>query len=85
MGSVASQRIQVTELIERKTALEADIAEMQVNAAMLAKKGGRIKIENCAGSICIVANNRQSDDTTDWHGIWNNEKTGETFVIPKGY
>jgi hypothetical protein len=82
---VALQRHQVTELIERKTALEADIAEMQVNAAALAKKGARIKIEDCGGRLCIVADKRQSDDATDWHGIWNNAKTGQTFVIPKGY
>ena len=82
---VALQRHQLAELIERKTALEADIAEMTVNAAALAKKGARIKITDCGGRLCIVADKRQSDKTTDWHGIWNNEKTGETFVIPNGY
>ena len=82
---VALQRHQVTELIERKTALEANIAEMQVNAEALAKKGARIKITDCGGRLCIVANKRQSDKATDWHGLWNNAETGETFVIPKGY
>jgi len=84
-GALAWQRHQVTELIERKTALEADIVEMQLNAAALAKKGARIKIEDCGGRLCIVADKRQSDDATDWHGIWNNAKTGQTFVIPSGY
>jgi hypothetical protein len=82
---LALQRHQVTELIERKTALEADIADMTATQAVLEKKGARIKITDCGGRLCIVANKRQSDDATDWHGIWNNEKTGETFVIPKGY
>ena len=73
---VALQRHQVTELIEKKTALEADITEMQANAATLAKKGARIKIVDCGGRLCIVANKNQSSDANDWHGIWNNAQTG---------
>jgi hypothetical protein len=84
-GSLTWQRHEVTELTEQRTAIEADIAEMRVNAEALAKKGARIKIVDCGGRLCIVANKNQSSDANNWHGIWNNEKTGETFVIPKGY
>ena len=84
-GSLAWQRHEIEELMERKASIERDIAEMQINAAALAKKGARIKITDCGGRLCVVANKRQSDKTTDWHGIWNNAETGETFVIPSGY
>jgi len=84
-ASVWWQRNQVSELTEQKTALAADIAQMQVNAEALARKGARIKITDCDGRLCIVASKHQSADATDWHGVWNNEKTGQTFVIPSGY
>ena len=84
-ASVWWQRQQVTELAAQKTALEADIAQMQVNAAALAKKGGRIKIADCGGRLCIVASKNQSGDFSDWHGLWNDAKTGQTMVIPNGY
>ena len=82
---VAWQRHQVTELIERKTALEADIAEMTVNAAALAKKGARIKIDSCGGRPCIEVSPNQSENLPDWKGPWNNSATGKSYVIPKGY
>jgi hypothetical protein len=40
-ASVGWQRHAVNELTEQETGLEADIAEMQVNASTLAKKGAR--------------------------------------------
>jgi ABC-type transporter Mla subunit MlaD len=84
-ASVWWQRQQVTELTEQKTALEADIAGMQVNAAELAKKGGRIKITDCGGRLCIVASKNQTGTFSEWHGLWNDVKTGQTMVIPNGY
>jgi hypothetical protein len=83
-GAVWWQRNAVTELTAQKTALEADIAEMQVNAAALAKKGARIKITDCGGRLCIVASKNQTGSFSDWHGLWN-DKTGQTMVIPNGY
>jgi len=82
--SLAWQRHEVDGLIEQKEALEADIAEMQVNAAALAKKGARIKITDCGGRLCIVASKNQTGSFSDWHGLWN-DKTGQTMVIPNGY
>lgn len=84
-ASVWWQRNQVNELTAQKTALEADIAEMQVNAATLAKKGGRIKITDCGGRLCIVASKNQTGTFSEWHGLWNDVKTGQTMVIPNGY
>jgi hypothetical protein len=83
-ASVWWQRSAMHELTAQKTALEADIAEMQVNAAALAKKGGRIKITDCGGRLCIVASKNQTGSFSDWHGLWN-DKTGQTMVIPNGY
>ena len=84
-ASVWWQRNAVNELTAQKTALEADIAEMQVNAAALAKKGGRIKITDCGGRLCIVASKNQTGTFSEWHGLWNDAKTGQTMVIPNGY
>jgi hypothetical protein len=83
-GAVWWQRTEVNELTAQKTALEADIAEMQVNAAALAKKGARIKITDCGGRLCIVASKNQTGSFSDWHGLWN-DKEGQTMVIPNGY
>jgi hypothetical protein len=83
-ASVWWQRNQVSELTEQKTALEADIAQMQINAEALAKKGARIKITDCGGRLCIVASKNQTGSFSDWHGLWN-DKTGQTMVIPNGY
>ena len=58
---------------------------MQVQVSELAKKGGRIKLSDCGGRLCIVASKNQSATVSDWHGPWNNDKTGQTFVIPNGY
>jgi hypothetical protein len=84
-ASVWWQRQQVNDLTEQKTALEADVAAMQVNVSELAKKGGRIKITDCGGRLCIVASKNQTGSFSDWHGLWNDNKTGQTMVIPNGY
>lgn len=84
-AAVGWQRIQVSELTAQRAALETDVAEMQANAAVLAKKGGRIKMTDCGGRLCIVASKNQTGSFSEWHGLWNNNKTGETMVIPNGY
>ena len=84
-ASIAWQRHELKVLLEQKTALAADIAEMQVNAEALAKKGARIKIEDCGGRRCIVASKRQGESETDWSSFWRNKQTGQPLVIPNGY
>jgi hypothetical protein len=83
-ASVWWQRNAVNELTEQKTALEADIAEMQVNAAALAKKGARIKIDNCGGRLCVAVNTDQGQSHVDWRGAWH-AADGAPLAIPKGY
>ncbi len=51
----------------------------------LAKKGGRIKITDCGGRLCIVASKNQTGTFSEWHGLWNDAKTGQPMVIPNGY
>jgi len=82
---VGWQRHEVSELAAQKAALETDIAEMQVNAEAFAKKGARIKITDCGRRLCIGASKNQGEGASDWHGIWNNAQTGQTFVVPSGY
>lgn len=81
---LALQRHQVTELLERKTALEADIAEMTVTQAALAKKGARFKTATCGGRLCIAVSTDQGQSTVDWRGAWHTDD-GVPLVIPKGY
>jgi hypothetical protein len=83
--SVGWQRIRVNELTAQKAPLEADIAQMQINAAALAKKGARIKITDCGGRLCIVASKNQSTEATNRRGVWNSAQTDQTMVIPNGY
>jgi hypothetical protein len=84
-GSVLWQRYQVNVLTVQRAALEADIAEMQINQAALAKKGARIKFADCGGRVCIVANKNQGEGASDWHAFWSNTQTGQPLVIPQGY
>ncbi len=84
-GAVWWQQTEVNELTAQKTALEADIAEMRINAEALANKGARIKITDCGGRLCIVASKNQTGTVSEWHGLWNDLKTGQTMVIPNGY
>jgi hypothetical protein len=84
-GSVAYQRTEVTELTVQKAALEADIAEMQSNAAELAKKGGRVRTRTCGGRLCIVASANQGDDVPALKTKWIDTKTSEPLVIVAGY
>ncbi|HEY3731233.1 MAG TPA: hypothetical protein VGL28_08260 [Steroidobacteraceae bacterium] len=87
-ASVWWQRQQVNELTEQKTALEADMAAMQVNGSMrqsLPRKGRASRSASAGGRLCIVASKNQEPSVSDWHGPWNNAQTGQTFVIPNGY
>jgi hypothetical protein len=82
--SIGWQRGQIDALSEQKTALESDIAELQANVAALNKKGGRIKLSECGGRLCIEASTNQGKDMADWHGPWKSAQ-GVPLVIPRGY
>jgi hypothetical protein len=83
-ASVWWQRNQVGELTEQKTALEADIAQLQVNAEALSKKGARMRIEDCGGRLCVPVSTDQGQSRVDWRGAWHSAE-GVPLVIPKGY
>jgi len=83
--SVWWQRYQVNVLTVQKAALEADIAEMQSNAAELAKKGGRVRTRTCGERLCIVASANQGEGTPALKTKWIDTKTSEPLVIPAGY
>ena len=83
-ASLTWQRHEVLQLTEQRTALEADIAEMNVNAAALAKKGARIKTTTCGGRLCVMVSTDQGQVSVDFTSAWH-APDGTPLVIPKGY
>ncbi len=79
------QRFQVNELAQQKAALQTDIAQLQVQVAMLAQKGGRIKLAKCGARLCIEASSNQGPKYPEWSGPWRNNVNGAPMVIPRGY
>jgi hypothetical protein len=73
------QMHQIESLSEQK-------AELEANVALLEKRGGKIKIQNCGGRLCIEASTNQGKGKTDWSGTWQTRDGNETpLVIPRGY
>lgn len=94
--SVAWERHQIEGLSEQKSALQEEVAQLQMQTAQLqtqadelAKKGARIRLSQCgAGNrLCIEAASNQgpAEGQAKWQAPWNNPKTGQGFVIPRGY
>lgn len=83
-ASLTWQRHELTELTEQRTAIEADIAEMKVTQAALAKKGARFKTATCGGRLCVAVSTDQGQASVDWTGAWHGAD-GVPLVIPKGY
>lgn len=84
------QRGQVEKLEAQRAALETTVAELEANAATLAKKGGRIKLNTCTDSagverVCIAISRNQGKGFEQYTAPFANTATGEQFVIPKGY
>lgn len=76
---------QVAGLVEERAALEGEVQQLRANVAALAKKGGRIVMNQCGGRLCIEASSNQGEGSERWRTHWRNEKTGVGFVIPRGY
>jgi hypothetical protein len=90
--SIWLQRFQVTELAEQKTRLQAEVAQLQTQVAVLAKKGARIKLATCGGRLCIEASSDQGKGEAkgrsnghQWSGPWKDKENGVALVIPNGY
>ena len=65
-------------------ALRVERAQLQASIENLAKRGARIKIDNCGGRLCVAVNTDQGQSNVDWRGAWH-AADGEPLVIPKGY
>jgi hypothetical protein len=83
-ASLTWQRHEVLQLTEQKTAIAADIAEMQLTEAALAKKGARIRSTTCGGRLCVAVSPDQGPVPVDWTSAWH-AADGTPLVIPKGY
>lgn len=70
--------------IHQIESLSEQKAELEANVAMLEKRGGKIKIQNCGGRLCIEVSTNQGQGQNDWRGLWKGEN-GTPLVIPKGY
>ena len=89
-ASLAWEMHQVSSLRDEQAALTADITQMQANADALEKKGRRITLSSCADSagvarLCILVSTNQGKGYENYTAPFSNAKTGEQFVIPKGY
>lgn len=62
------QRHELAELMDQRTAIEADIAEMQVTQAAFEEKVARVKISTCGGRLCIAVSTDQGQSRIDWSG-----------------
>lgn len=85
---VEKQRVEVSALEEQKTALLADVQQLQANVKTLEAKGGRIKLEHCGPStskrLCVEITRNQGKGLESFNGSWHDEYDRQ-FVIPKGY
>ena len=83
---VWAQRWHIGELIERRAALQDEVATLERQAAVYAKKGGRIVFSTCGddGRLCIeIASNQGFNATAK--GSYVSNDGNKSFVIPKGY
>lgn len=64
--------------------LNADIAQLQQQAAELEKRKARIKLTECDGRLCAYAASDQGGYHKNWQAPWY-AKDGSPLVILKGY
>lgn len=83
--AIAWQRSQIPTLSEDKARLQADVAQLQEQADLLAKKGARIKIHHCGKRLCIEASSNQGDRAENWTAPWRTVNGQLLLVIPQGY
>ena len=69
--------------------LRVEKAELEATIANLAKRGGKIKFNNCGGRICIEASSNQGRDANGIPtpvGSWRTTDGRDVIlVIPRGY
>jgi len=74
----------VSSTLQEITALRAEKIELQANVDDLAKRGGRAKLNNCGGRLCIEASTNQGEGYDGWVTPWK-AKNGANLVILRGY
>ena len=91
-GSYASlwwQQRQADGLKAQEAALTAQIAQERATVASLDAKGGRMKLADCDGRLCVQAAQNQgasngTNPFANWSG-WSVTTTNAPLVIPEGY
>ncbi|MET3135400.1 hypothetical protein AAKU55_005710, partial [Oxalobacteraceae bacterium GrIS 1.11] len=70
-------------------ALRSEKAELEVNIADLAKRGGRIKLSTCGpdNRLCVQITTKQGSapGQIDFQGAWMSADNKKHFAIPLGY
>lgn len=64
--------------------LRTQKAELQANVDNLAQRGGRARLNTCAGRACIEASANQGEGYEHWSSPWKS-KSGANLVILRGY
>jgi predicted nucleic acid-binding Zn-ribbon protein len=80
---------QIADLRVEKAQLRLEKAELEANIADLHKRGGKIKMTNCGGRLCIEASTNQGNDAGGNPapmGSWlTSDGRKVPLVIPRGY
>lgn len=64
-------------------AKRAELAQLKINIADLAKRGSKIKLGMCDGRICALASTNQGKGNENWSSPWTSN--GTPLVILDGY
>lgn len=65
--------------------LQAEKAQMEEGLEVLAKRGGKIRLIDCAGRLCAYASTDQGENFKNWRETPWKAKDGSPLVILKGY
>lgn len=78
---------QQAELQAQKSAFSEDMSRMQASVAFLEKKGGRIRLSKCGPEqrLCIEVAPDQGHGRSHFRGVWSDDTSERSYVIPKGY
>lgn len=69
---------------EEMKANREEIKTMEANIEDLKKRGGKIKLQDCEGRLCVAVSTNQGKGLESWAAPWHAaDKTG--LVIPRGY
>ena len=85
-GSIWWPRHQISSLTEQKAALQTEVAELQTNVEVLAKRGGKIKMNICGPKKRLCVEVDPDQEAKGWENFKGPFGDGEErYIIPKGY